>query len=329
MEKENYPLIFICNTDPIVTYYIANKLIGLELEGQCYSDYRYAYQLLGNLLLNPNIGECLPQDIIENHKENFANYQSESLCISGGIGTEDFVNKCLSFKLRILNSNDDKKVLLYDFKILSGIARDLFADTIADTFNFTPKETFILLSNICLSSKGIWRFAPDSNKIYHDVSTIRNLTTLYYNQRKGLSNHYSNSSLQIAFYCIDYYIYLIEQVTSGELSPEQLLRLSGPKILTAYLNHLPIVQEFISEKITLLINHFDFLPQDQKVMYFALLILAEYNGSIPDIDVFFRENKSTILEITKQLSKKFPRKQGIRRSWGDVYNEYLGRDFKG
>ncbi|HUT81262.1 MAG TPA: hypothetical protein VMZ29_08665, partial [Candidatus Bathyarchaeia archaeon] len=321
--------IFICNSDPIVTYFIGKKLIGLELEGQCYSDYRYAYHLLGNLLLNPNIQTNLPRDIAENHKEDFAKYQSESFCISGGIGTEDFVNKCLSFKLKILDSNEDKKIHLYDFIILSGNARDLFVDTIADTFNFTPKETFILLSNICLSSKGIWRFAPDSNKIYHDVPTIRNLTTLYYDQRKGLSNHYSNSSLQIAFYCIDYYIYLIEQVTSGELSLEQLLRLSGTKILTAYLNHLPIVQAFIREKINLLINQFDFLPQDQKVMYFTLLILAEYYGSITEIDSFFNVNKSTIHEITKQLSKKFPKKQGSRKKWGDVYKDYLSRDFKG
>ncbi len=324
---DNLPLFI--NGDKPAVYVVDNKLIGLSLEKEISSSYIFTYNLIGKISSNFLTKTFLPEDFpFLKHKENFLNTKVFSPCIWGGIYVEDYHNKCLTSKMRVVKRNGEIVVSLFDLVLLdSKQIRGMYVTNLQNSIYLSVKDAFILFANLCLTSKGLRINDKETRSFSDSIDSIRKRIEQNYNEKTTDNAKLGKIWYAVDLFCIDYYDYLTTQINLKNISPEKILQLSGQIVLTIYLKKNPIIKEFIREKINLLINQYDNLTLNQKIKYYTLFLSAEEYGSIPEISNLYEENKSLLLKLEQELIKNFPINKEIERDKDEIYKEYLDKDF--
>ena len=77
----------------------------------------------------------------------------------------------------------------------------------------------------------------------------------------------------------------------------------------------------------MLIENYNTLTLNQKIQYYTLFTLEYYDGSLFNIEQFYKENKQIIDTIKLDLGKKFPKIKGIEKTKDEVFLEFIGRGY--
>ncbi len=234
---------------------------------------------------------------------------------------------CLAMKLTIQSNTSPNVVHLSDFiRIekrgnLAFVSGDRVVDvaTLPGDALLSAEDAFLLFSNI-----NTMKFVISSNKTYF-FPFNGSLTRQRINKRYS---HYNEPQLIQKYlgklYCVDYIEFLIQQLSSQQLTLERLLRLNGAELL-AQLADLPIVYDFIVSCITKLQNDFTQLTRSHKILYFLLLTLCQYYHSdrLPLVNQFFETNDSLITQIKQEFRVPTSLSKYETVSWNQVKAKYL------
>lgn len=310
MEKEDkIPLFFYAN-QPIGVFIIDNELIYFELIGELRNTGQYAFYLLSKLSENELIAEKLPEKLIREKSDYFANIRVPWPCLTG-ILFETNHCKCLSAKVMVKKT--DKKPLVHfsDFALMNGHAAKLMVDEIPGEVFLKPLDAYILLANQVATSH--------SDMLFH---TYDERYKEYYREflRKNILNHFQGKPApsyfpfsynpQYVAFCLDYFEYLEKLLLDGKITPYEILKLNGPVIvnrLSAFMLEPQIINEFIKKTAHELLDNYDFLTISHRIMYYTLHRSADYY-KFPIKSAIFQQNKNAITKkIKRDHSKPFPR----------------------
>ena len=213
MLKDDLPL-FVINDDPIAVYVINNKVIGLKTRSWKYTNHSFAYFLLGKLFMDKNVNSVIPNEILAKHKMNFSKIDVNNPCFCGGISIEHYAD-CLTSKLRVIMEKGTHFVQFYDIALLSSqFIPGMYVKYLKDTVTLTPYEAFLLLSNLCLSAQHFRSNLKTITGSTIDIEAFRNSYSNYYDIINGST---SNQRHIIEAFCIDYLIYIAEQLKTNSI----------------------------------------------------------------------------------------------------------------
>jgi len=328
MEEENDLPLFLNCSDAIGVYVIANKILGMSFIGYRPIINSFSFDLICKLANSTLTNTAIPTMILKKYRDFFAIYKTSFPCFIGGIVIEDYFCDCLVFKMRTLDNFTTKNVVLYNVALLDSRASNkMYINRLEDEIFLTAAEAFHLFANICLTGSNIRIYEKDITNPFFVRRSSYDLS-IYKKNEDGSENFPPSFVIIIESFCEDYYNYLENQITQNKLSLDFLLRLNGQYVIAYYLKDYPIVQQFIREKINLLLHKYDELTINQKITYFTLLLEAEDMGSIPEIDDLVKENKAFIDTISKALLKPFPKGIGSEISRDEAFLEYISSDYR-
>ncbi|GAI06350.1 unnamed protein product, partial [marine sediment metagenome] len=131
----------------------------------------------------------------------------------------------------------------------------------------------------------------------------------------------------VELFCADYTEYLLQQFSKQTVTPATILRLSGSEVLGCFLRNYPLVQSFIQETITKLLQTPQTLTFNQKISYYTLYKTVEHWTDLTELIDLSKKQKLFLDSIFKELTKKFPKVTGTLIDRNEVYNNYLGKKF--
>ncbi|NHK32584.1 MAG: hypothetical protein FK730_14620 [Asgard group archaeon] len=310
MEKDDKIPLFFYAKDPIGVFIIDNELIKFELIGDLRNSGQYAFYLLSKLSGNELIANKLPEKLVQKQLEYFANIKVPWPCITG-ILFETNHCKCLSVKVTIKKT--DKKPLIHfsDFALMNGHAVKFMIDEIPGEVFLEPSDAYILLANqvaTCYSDL-LFQTYNEKHKEYYRKYLRENILNHF--KRKTAPNFGPLTfNPKYTAFSLDYFEYLEKQLLNGKIIPFDILKLSGPMIinkLSVFMLETKIINEFIEKTALELIDNYDFLSTNHRIMYYTLHRSAEYY-KFPTKSTIFQQNKKAITKkIKRDHLKPFPR----------------------
>jgi len=280
------------------TMIIKNQIIGCDI----------SYGLHGQALRSFNILRKLDQQGIFNElipKELTKLLLSNSMLMHGGIftcvlGSEEFdLGNCLKFKTNFDSKNSDK-ILLDSFTINTI--------PINEQVSFSPKETFILFSNICCLFEC---YHLKRNLMYKKINPydFHEFRLMMDEQTESLKNHFTQTHWKTAVqsFVINYLEYIYNLLQEETITPIELLKLSGAGVLD-FFSDLDTIQSF-TKKIIDKIKEMDKLVENELVFYYSYLESIQLNSkSGKIIKKFYLENKDLIGLVRSIVKKSYPTK---------------------
>jgi len=319
--------LFINNSEPIGVYVVANKLLSFEETPLINNSNWLAYHFLGRLVKNQLTKGAIPKQIIQFHQENFEKIHVPWPCLTG-IVTEFGSNRCLAAKMTLKKGIDDKVVHLHDFALLRLHGMDISVNDLQLDVYLTAEEAFLLFANINLSTHGHGLYRGWTENERFDVNEVKLQILDNYNDYFTNETSTQFRSCLVKLFCADYVEYLHQQFSKQTISPATILRLSGSEVLGCILTKNPLVQSFIQETITKLLQTPQTLTFNQKISYYTLYKTVEHWVDLTDFIDLSQKQKLFLDSIFKEHTKKFPSKfpySLINRD--EVYKNYLGRRF--
>ncbi|MBN1328496.1 MAG: hypothetical protein JXA54_03380 [Candidatus Heimdallarchaeota archaeon] len=323
----NLPIFFACE-EAIEVCVIADKLIGMILNSQTFVKNTYSFELISRLACNKLTRTMLPSWIGQKYNDYFLNYYTNFPCFIGGIVMENYFYNCLIFKMEILDTESSYPIHLFDLAFLNSCGSpNMSINRIKDDLFLTTTEAFHLFSNICYKGTTPLVFKNDENNSLPEFKYSKSDLTKPRNNQDSLDKP-SHLNYFIRSFCKDYYQYIQDQLLTKNLSADFLLRLSGTDVIIRLSKDFPLMQQFIQEKIDLLLHNYDELSNNQKIMYYTLLLEAKDISWIPEIDIIMKENQTFIDSIGKVLLKPFPKDIGLKINKNKVFREYINSDYR-
>ena len=279
--------LFLHIEDPIVIYVIDNELIGCESYGGLDRSPERAYNLLIQLFSSKICRTVFPirfAKFFKNKQPIKSNSHSECLV---GFG-EHF---CLDVSLSIREKHK-KPILLHDF-VYKGIPTRFKAE-------LTAHSAFYIFSNICANSRCIIysKILEDSGYQAYNKEIIE----------RSLKYRDSDTRLKflpIDLFVLDYLEFIESQLNKGLITPLEILRLNGARIL-AFFGNIKPVSVFIQSVMNQILND-NSLSRNQKIMLWAFLNILYSNRTFHSrLIEFFEKNKDILAQIEKDVYKRFP-----------------------
>ena len=295
-ERRNADIpIFLHIEDTVSTFIINNELIGCMYSGGRQRWPNKAFTILRQLYESPITRNQLPKRFCD-YFLNTEDIHSEKPyhCLIG----EDFTPigidyLCLTINVKV-RENKDLPVLVSNF--------ELGGDPLNHRIELSSKEAFFIFSNILSNTRCISYdiILDKTGKEIFDGSII---------EKYIVSQHQHSSSL-IAVDCFDRFVlsyidFLQEQLLSDLICPNEILRLSGARLLVL-LSGLEPVSRFMKKTLKK-IEHYNSLSINETAMYFTLLrsLHAIKGKKFPSVEKFFREENITIAGLEEKIIKYF------------------------
>jgi len=323
--KGNNPSVslFAVLSKPVAIYLIDNELIGFEkypdsefhgfdmLSG--YVDPHSTYSILLYLFHFEGFKKIVPSNLHQyikvegNAKEN-------------SITTELLSDSSESHRLIVTieyNDQRPKPIRLYDFYYKSiKLSHELY---------LTNEEAFLLFSNLLAST--YVRDIMDVNKddeeasfhkiLYDKISHINDKGYAFVFLKDFSRINDENYHFEDMYYYItEYLITLRKKILNGKCDLEQLLLLSGAKILV-YLAEMSQISEFIKTKLASLDSIT--ITNNEKLIILTLIDLLRSKTAFGNfIESYKISNRESLITLREQLWKPFPGKLEDK-----VIGEYL------
>lgn len=287
---DNLPL-FLNLEEPIAVYVVNNTLLGCTLYyGKNHLPYR-TLNLLFELFSHQEFRKHVPQ-IFHKHFVDKSKLAINPIhdCIIGDL--EDQKNTyCLNFSIQI-EPGKKLPVLIYDIIYMN---KKLRLD-----FSLTFNDAFYTLANICANAVCNWIWELPER----EVTTM--FSNLFKHPKVIKSERYYGRNMGTAIkFTVNYLSYLNDELLSGSILPDTILRLGGVHIL-ALLAELKPVSKFIRT----IFNELDTIEKlslNKQLMYYTLLKFLPKKSTVPDIYQSYIKKNPKILETLRQrLQKEFP-----------------------
>ncbi|NHJ39082.1 MAG: hypothetical protein FK731_03545, partial [Asgard group archaeon] len=295
--NDSLPL-YIHEREPFMLYIIDNKIIMFE-ETPGSSGYGYtAFYFLQELYENKYTNQAFPKKL----HEQFEELERKDLkfdkdyCFCGYPPMVDarYLN-CLTMKMTIDSKNAPNAVTLSHFsrieesgKLIKGSkSNDALQAIIPGEIHLTADDAFLLFSNINTIKYALDHFHKDF--LPFNATSIREEINKYQGNKKERNQRQQYHS---KLYCLDYLEFLVQQIASGELKPEKILKFSGANIL-AILANIPVVYNYIESIINSIQINFHKLTLNKKIQYYLLLRFCDfiYNNTLTITNKFNEKNE--------------------------------------
>ncbi len=302
MEKEDNLPLFMTLYEPLAIYVLDNEILGCESVrkhtnsniimtsydfGHGHISPGVAFLFLKIIYQNEACRKAFPTELIK-HFEKIkdqklpSHYSSFMRCFEYGNKKHSIH---LSMKIAEEKSNP-KPVTLYNFSYESEL--------LDKTIHLNPTEAFFILANICTNAfcRGILPLAKKSFEKLLFRQIIRKSNVLHQEV--------------VAAFIVDYLKYIRKEFKSGKITPSEILRYSGARLLQ-YLSQDQIVQNFIKQIIDEL-EEYQNLSRNKKIMYFTLMMLFSKQSNAGHYIKKFYNNRLVILEsLANELYVPFPK----------------------
>ena len=303
---------FINLSDPIAVYVITDEVIGLTEHWSYAFHPGRAFEILTKLYKHPLTKTAFPE-ILRAHFQEIPEKVIKAVPHGSIAGEEDQggCQLCLFLKINI-DEKSSLPVLLHNLTIIHRF------HPLEKLYDFTPlgmkvplssEEAFTIFANICASCTTFWLESPSKKEI--DSKLDSSLLKEKLMDQTGESESLSPSrelNYRITSFTLDYLRLLIEQMEKKEITPENILRLSGGRIIT-FLSELPIMKEFFDLIMNEVKNNYQKLSINQRVSYYTLLEMGLNlaNNYQKEIEVFYEQNKKHMDSVRKELTQQFPK----------------------
>lgn len=234
---------------------------------------------------------------------------------------------CLTMKMTIEPKNAPNIVTLSHFSrieesgklIKNSKKNDALQAIISGEIHLTADDAFLLFSNINTIKFALDHFHKDF--LPFDATSIREKINKYQGNK---SERNQQQQYHGKLYCLDYLEFLVQQLSSGKLKPERILKLSGANIL-AILASVPAVYKYIESILDALQTNLNQLTLNKKIQYYLVLSFCNfiYNSSMPLIEKFFKQNKTQIMQIKKEIIQSATSLDYKIVSWDTIYSNYF------
>jgi len=326
MEKEDYlPLFFYVN-DPIGVFIVDNELVHLESIKILRNTGQYAFYLLEKLSKNELIGKKLPKKFVEKQSEYFVPHKVPWPCLTGILFERNYC-KCLSAKVTVKKVKSQPFVYFNEFALMNGHAVNFKVNNIPGEVFFEPIEAFILLANQVATSHSHLLFDGynEEYKEHYREHLRENIINYYKRKRAGdfSKNYIFRANMYYTAFNLDYFEYLEKQILEGEITPFEILKLNGPAVvnyLSAFMLEPDIITEFIEHTASELVDNYDLLSANNKIMYIILHLIDGYYYKSKS---FQQYKKAITKKIFRDYSLPFPsRPVGDNENIFDVWERY-------
>ncbi len=304
MENNNdYIPLFLHIEEPIATFIIDNKLIGCQewvgYERSPDRAFSLLLQLFSNFDTQTEFPKCLHKYFLA---KEIKKIERPDHCLIGTDFTfamDSFA--CLELLARI-DSKEEKSVILYNFAY-ENVPFSLDIELL-------PKDAFHIFANICTNTRCV---------TYQNI-LLENKMWIF--DKKLILKYLGSKNytlLPIDNFILDYIEYLRASILKNKLVVDDILKMSGNKLLVLLLNDKP-VQKFIKKIIDIFLSKYDNLSLNQKVMYYTFLIsINDIKPSLsPIVKEFFDENPDLVNKLVNDVEFKFPERETIN----EIFHSY-------
>jgi len=304
MEKDSSIPLFVYSNQPISVYIIDNEVLFLEEYLELRNQFQLPLNFLNRLFTNPLTKTSLPP-FLKNYLDQKIN--DEDLCICGLEDPYSYDGRCLRTKMTISADNDsDKVVQLSDFSLYEDKTRTKF-HTINYNYklNLTPYEAFILFSNLIYEARG--------SILLHN----KYLVTMPFDKKQFIEIYKKNGPnlsselFKIESFCLDYFEHLLEQLQTNSISPETILRLSGPSIVVLLANYNSKTRSLVYQRMTKLIDPTEILSIPEQIISSVMFFFSKYLAYLPKFSNLYTLNLKKVKQNLKLYSKKYPFKDSF------------------
>ncbi|NHK30367.1 MAG: hypothetical protein FK730_03385 [Asgard group archaeon] len=314
-EKDKYLPLIVYAIDPISIIVIDNTVIGFRGYGFQEHYPSKAFQTLRQFYANPRTRKDIPEKF---HKYlEFKEVYNNRYMDSGGyfwlVGNHDEGNchQCLHIEVEITEKKEKQPALIKNFAFVHMEPWNNKAELtpIEKEVRLSSKEAFFLFANICTTAllTEFW-YSLIMKKSQSFMPEIIREGIREYRQRDPTNVPELNQ--QIRNFAIDYLEYLLEELQQKKITPEEVLWASGMRLLI-FLIEEPIIYQYIQKVKKELIENYQQLTFNQKLMYFCLIrISTESDFYRKEAREFFKRNKELVKQIKKELWKNFPESDG-------------------
>jgi len=317
---ENSLPLFIYGKDPIYVYIVANELIVLEKFGGLRNQSALALHFLYKLS-----NHRLTKDIIPSRLSKYLqNVKQSQPCICGKYKYEYSDNSCLALKLEIQKKKkSDKIIQLSDFALLeSNNSSKVCVNKFDFETHISAYEAFILFANIVFEAKG--NILHCNN--YLQTIPFDKMQYIEVFDRQTRINK-AGYSYQIELFCLDYFEYLLEQLKTNKISPELILRLSGPNLITTLASFDLQTRTYVFEKLTKLNESIEFLTINEQICYSVMFLNSSNLSYLPEFSQLYNLYIKNVKKLIAFHTKKFPESgSGEIENRESLFKQYLGND---
>ena len=309
VEITGYLPLFINNYEGCAVIVVDNKIIGCN--PQYYGTDQYPdrpFQLLCQLYNSPVTRDAIP--------ERFHKY-FESIC-------QDFDKKVFGLLVGLESEGAQKFDLKVEIREDNPLPVRLYRMSFRSVnlgleLELTAIDAFTIFANLLANSRavGIEGLFGSTMPSLQDLKELHEeqekkygefLITVPQEHKENMKKQHDRRVAKLHVqdrFALEYLLYLHELFVEEKITPNDILNKSGIRTLSIMREIEPITS-FVHEIIDKLKNY-ETLSRNERMTYYTLISVLDYDTSDEKINQFFNEDKNVLLRLEDHLRKKFPR----------------------